>query len=70
MAAKPRTNQKVIRALEYALEQANMKNCAVAPEHKEAMRLYLRTWVAGPIEDALQYLRGEKDSWGIIHWQQ
>ncbi len=59
---KLRANRRVLRALRQALHAAKMADCTVEEKHKEAMRLYLKTWVVGPLEDAIADMRGEKHS--------
>lgn len=63
-------NQKVINALEFVLEHAQMprERCGVPREHQEAMRLYLDIWVALPVKQALEFLKGERASWQIDNW--
>ena len=68
MKTKNRTSTRVIRALERALEAAKLRHCGVDKDHQEAMRLYLSTWVAAPISDALEYLKGEKEASRIMDW--
>ncbi len=36
--------------LDEAITAAGLTNCAIAEEHQAAMRLYLNTWVLGPLE--------------------
>lgn len=52
---KRRLPKKVRKTLEYALRQAKRKNCAVDEKAQEAMRLYMDTWIAGPLEDVLSW---------------
>lgn len=49
--------KRVLERLEKALQAALMKNCGVNDEHKRAMRLYLNSWVAEPIKEALLDLK-------------
>lgn len=58
-SARPlRMNQRILAKLEDALASAQLRQCAVAEEHQEAMRLYLESWVVGPLESALKDIRG------------
>ena len=50
----PRMNRQILGYLESALSAAKLTNCAVDPEHQDAMRLYLSSWVVGPLESALE----------------
>jgi hypothetical protein len=61
-----KANRKIVRQLRDALEHVRAaadptsKRCGVAPEHREAMRLYLRTWAIPPLEDAIERMTGVK----------
>jgi hypothetical protein len=57
-APKLRANQRILKALEEALSYAEMKNCSVDDVHKDAMRLYLQTWVMGPLKSAILDMKG------------
>lgn len=67
--AKPRRlriSQKTVADLQAALKalragaDPTSPSCGVDAVHREAMRLYLRTWVMGPLETALATIIGEK----------
>lgn len=55
--------ERALEKLEQAMDDSPESRCAVAPEHKRAMRLYLETWVAGDIREVLPVLRGEPIPW-------
>lgn len=38
------------------------------PEHQEAMRIYLRTWCIGPLEDAIAAIDGDKSTAQVAFW--
>lgn len=57
---KLRANKRILQALKFALRHAELTNCSVGEEHKNAMRLYLSTWVAGPLKDAIADMTGER----------
>lgn len=62
---------KIVRqVIEYALEHADMERegCAVAEEHKEALRLYLDTWVRGPLFDVLEWDEGKATITQLAVW--
>lgn len=44
--------------LQQALAAARLENCGIDPAVQEAMRLYLASWVAGPIERVLAWSEG------------
>lgn len=58
-----RINEKIVTNLEDALEHARAgadpqsHRCAIAPEHREAMSLYLKSWVIGPLAKALGQIK-------------
>jgi hypothetical protein len=61
---KLRVNRRILRALERALSQADLTTCSVDDVHKEAMSLYLKTWVAAPLKAAILDMKGiEKSRW-------
>lgn len=63
--------KSVRRVIEYALEHADMKRegCAVAEEHKEALRFYLNTWVRAPLKDVLLWDDGVVDTRDLEEWK-
>jgi hypothetical protein len=71
---KRRLPKKVRACIEAALKHADSKlrekgatagtrNCSVDPAAQEAMRLYLDTWVAGPLKEVLKWDEGDDDFW-------
>lgn len=61
---KLRSNRRILRTLERALEYAEMTNCSVDDVHKDVMRVYLKTWVSGPLEAAIRdMMGGAKSTW-------
>jgi len=46
-------NEFEIRGLKEALSAAKLENCCCSEECKKEIRLYLKTFIVGPIEDAL-----------------
>lgn len=67
---KKRLPTHVRKSLESALRRADFKlregRCSVDPEAQEAMRIYLDTWVAGPLRSILQWDDGDRAylEWG------
>lgn len=75
----PRLNQKVlarvIDVLERAAEDATMKSLSIGPfgeegkketeAVKEAMRLYMATWIEAPLRDCVAVLKGEIPSYRL-----
>lgn len=59
MAKKLKMNQRARKLIVEALGSARLERCAIGVEHQEAMRLYLDTWVAGRLEQALKIIDGE-----------
>jgi hypothetical protein len=63
---RPKINARIVEKLKSALDAARAAadptstRCAVDPKHREAMRLYLRTWAVWPLESALEAITGEK----------
>jgi len=58
-----------LRACEAASDPTS-ERCGVAPEHREALRLYLTTWVEGPLRDAIAHLDGDKELGEIEFWRE
>lgn len=57
--SNPKLPQAVIELLEEADAKAAMgDNCIIDEEHKEAVRLYIDTWVRGPLQAAISYGKG------------
>jgi hypothetical protein len=56
-----RINAAAVRDLKAALAAARMEECAVADEHKQAFEIYLRTWVVGPLQMALDVIEGRRN---------
>ena len=70
MAGK-RTSKIALAVLDNAIRHLDMTDkgtCVVSPEHKEAIRLYLSTWVEGPLRSLDGYLKGNLEAWEIEHW--
>lgn len=70
---RPRTNKKVINALEQALRIADYtlrqkRGCGVAEVHQEAMRLYLDTWCAAPLREVIEFLKGDIEAHQFSNW--
>lgn len=61
-------NRTILRILKRGLRAAKLENCAVEPEHQEAMRIYLRTWCIGPLEDAIAAIDGDKSTAQVAFW--
>jgi hypothetical protein len=60
---KLRANQRILNAIKFALQHAELgEYCAVEPEHQEAMRLYLQSWVVGPLKSAIEDMKGTRRS--------
>lgn len=51
-----------IIGLQEALSAAKLENCCCSEECKKEIRLYLKTFIAGPIEDALIVLTSSRKS--------
>lgn len=62
---------KAVRAcIESALKRADSKlrdGCSVDPKAQELMRIYLDTWVAGPLQQVLDWDDG-KDIRDLLNW--
>lgn len=68
-AAKRRLPRNVRRTIDFALRRADRelrKGCSVPREHQEAMRLYLDTWVAGPLREVLLWDEGSSSA--FLDW--
>ena len=51
-----RANQKILQRLKKALRAARLTDCGIEFADQDAydqLRIYLETWVAGPIEEAI-----------------
>lgn len=61
----PRGSRELLDTLREALRAADLdradNRCAVAPEAKAAMRLYLGSWVCGPLRAAIAHLEGDDE---------
>jgi hypothetical protein len=62
-----RANGKIVEKLRRSLDAARAaadtaptSRCAVDVAHREAMRLYMRSWVIAPLEDAIERMTGVK----------
>lgn len=53
--------KRALEALHAATDPQSTK-CAVAPEHREAMRVYLQTWVEHPLFKAIADIEGYRGS--------
>lgn len=49
-----RIDRETVRLLQDAFRAARLDNCGVGAEHQDAMHLYLHSWVASPIQRALE----------------
>ncbi len=67
-AARLKISQEIVRVLDDALAHCNMNGsghpepgtCGVDAEHREAMRVYLETWIAAPLSLAIAAINGEE----------
>jgi hypothetical protein len=50
--------QQALQSLRAFLDVGNA-DCDVAPEHRQAAKLYLESWVLGPVQEAVAFLRDE-----------
>jgi len=60
MNKRDHLTKRTRKQLEEALKNANalcdssdQRTCAISPEHKKAVQLYVKTWIAGYISAAL-----------------
>lgn len=65
--------QKIPTTLLELLEEADSKaamgeNCIIDEVHKEAVRLYIDTWVRGPLQSAIAYGKGNVRLQEAKHW--
>ncbi len=58
MTGKNKILRRILETCEQRLDMEN-KNCAVEQEHKEAMKLYLDTWVVPQLKAVRKCLAGE-----------
>jgi hypothetical protein len=58
--AKLKATKQIEELLVDALECAELQRCSVNADAQDEMYLYLQSWVAGPLRDALDLMRGEK----------
>jgi hypothetical protein len=57
-----KANKEIMRLLKRARAAATLENCGVEPKSaQEAVRVYLRTWVVGPLDAALALMCGDED---------
>lgn len=69
MKTKPlRVTQNILGALKRALRAAKRERCAVEPEHQEAMRLYLDSWVVTPLQAAIKGIEGKESGETNFDW--
>lgn len=62
-------SKTLINVLKQADASAAMGElCAIDDVHKEAVRIYIETWVRQPLQDAIAHLEGEKSAKQIEHW--
>lgn len=52
-----RANRRIMERLEKALRAARLTNCAVEKSAQDAMKLYLDTWVVGPLDQAIEEMK-------------
>ena len=62
-----RINSEVVRVLRKVLSRAKLESCAVDPKAQEAMRLYMETWIAQPIESCLDVIEGRRTGHSLRH---
>lgn len=56
-----RANRQILRLIEEALRAAELHNCAVEPQSaQDAMKLYLDSWVALPLREAIKAMTAPK----------
>ncbi len=66
---KQKLPTKLLQLLEEADAKAAMgDNCMIDDVHKEAVRLYIETWVRGPLQSAIAYGRGNVGLSEASHW--
>ena len=63
---KSKLPMKVRLSIKFALQHALLIRCGVDRAAQERMRLYLRTWVAGPLKSVLGWSQGES---AYLDWQ-
>jgi len=52
--------KNALRHAESAADTSPKSSCCVEKEHKEAMALYLRSWVIGPLKRAIQRMESRR----------
>jgi hypothetical protein len=55
-----RIGYRTLATIKAALQAAELRNCAVADEHKSAMKLYLDTWVVRRLQTAIREIEGKE----------
>jgi hypothetical protein len=58
----------VLLALQRALKSATLDGCGVDADAQERMRLYLATWCAGPLKQAIAWAKGEISAGDLVRW--
>lgn len=53
-----RMNERARMLIFEALRSAKLERCSIASEHKEAMKIYLDSWVVTRLELALEIIDG------------
>jgi hypothetical protein len=59
-----RMNVRARTLISEALRSAKLERCGIAAEHKEAMRIYLDSWVVTRLELALEIIDGAGNGQG------
>lgn len=58
-SVKPRVGKDVRAALKAIRKAAALERCSVDPKHKDAMKLYLDSWVVSQLDVLIDYLEGD-----------
>lgn len=67
--SNPKLPQTVLELLQEADAKAAMgDNCIIDERHKEAVRLYIDTWVRGPLQSVIDYGHGNISLKEASHW--
>jgi hypothetical protein len=59
----------ILNNLEAARSAAARERCGVDDASQEAMRLYMDTWILGPLDDAIASIKGELPTWEQHNWK-
>lgn len=61
-------NKTLIEVLEEADRAASLESCGINEVHQQAMKLYIDTWIRGPLQDAIGYLKGDVTVHQMAEW--